>query len=44
MRASVQKIDSYSWLDDDLYGPQALKLTPPPPPHLLWKYFYSSVS
>ena len=31
MRASVQKIDSYSWLDDDLYGPQALKLTPPPP-------------
>ena len=30
MRASVQKIDSYSWLDDDLYGPQALKLTPPP--------------
>ena len=31
MRASVQKIDSYSWLDDDLYGPQALKLTPPLP-------------
>ena len=40
MRASVQKIDSYSWLDDDLYGLQALNLTP----HLLWKYFYSSVS
>ena len=36
MRPSLQKINSYSWLPDDLYGLQALNLTP----HLLQKYFF----
>ena len=36
IRASLQKINSYSWLPDDLYGLQALNLTP----HLLQKYFF----
>ena len=35
IRASLQKINSYSCLPDDLYGLQPLNLTP----HLLWKYF-----
>ena len=38
IRASLQKINSYSCLPDDLYGMQPLNLTP----HLLWKYFFTA--